>query len=112
MYQIRAVYPAHDGHHFDQDYFRTGHLPLAEKQITGRVKVDRIEVEWDVKALFTQELISPCAVTIYLTAEQDLQDFLHWLQSADALPVIEDAKNYTDCAVEWSISRVDALPGY
>lgn len=112
MYKIRAIYIAHNGCHFDKNYYTTGHLPLAEKQITGRVKIERIDVEWDIKSMINNEMIAPCAVCIYLATAQDLQGFLKWVQSEDALPVIEDAKNYTDCEIEWSVSRMDELPGY
>ena len=60
----------------------------------------------------TDAVISPCTVSIYLETEQDLQDFLQWIQTPDALPLNEDHGNYTDCDYEWTVAEMVEFEGY
>jgi len=113
VYKIRAVYPAQPDYRFDQDYYVRGHLPLAQRQLQGKVTVKAIDIEWDVKVLLGgEEITSPCAVSIYLETDQDLQDFQSWLQSPDAQPVVADQANYTNCECHWTIAKTDTFAGF
>ncbi len=113
MYKIRAVYLAKENYHFDQDYYVSGHLPLAKKQLEGKVRIKRIDVERNVKPLAAGDgLISPCTVSIYIQTEADLADFLRWLESPDAAPLNDDQANYTNCDIEWTIAEMEEFEGY
>lgn len=113
MYKVRAIYWAKENYHFDQAYYVNGHLPLARKQLEGKVRIKRIDVEREVKPLMGSDaVISPCTVSIYLETEQDLQDFLQWIQTPDALPLNEDHGNYTDCDYEWTVAEMEEFEGY
>ena len=113
MYKIRAVYLAKENYHFDQEYYVSGHLALAKKQLEGKVRIKRIDVERNVKPLVgSDEIVAPCAASIYLETEQDLNEFLQWMETPDAVPLYEDHANYTNCDYEWTVAEMEEFDGY
>ena len=42
MFKVCAIYVAKENYHFDQEYYVSGHLALARKQLEGKVRIKRI----------------------------------------------------------------------
>lgn len=113
MFKVCAIYVAKENYHFDQEYYVSGHLALARKQLEGKVRIKRIDVERNVKPLAgSDDIVSPCTVSIYLETEQDLSALLQWMQTPDAVPLNEDHVNYTNCECRWTVAEMEEFEGY
>lgn len=107
MYAIRATYIPRDDMHFDSDYYVKNHLTLARSLIEGRVEYLDMHAELDLRELMAGEtLYSPCVMVLLVETEDQVESFREFMRSEDVLPLVEDAKNYTNCDAQWSVSEV------
>lgn len=116
-YELRIVFEANDDYHFDRDYYVKKHLEFAKGLLAGRVKITRIETQWDVKTLDradvadlkgTARTIAPLILSIYLDSDNDLKDFQEFLVSPEARDVLDaDVKNFTNIPPQWTIAEVE-----
>lgn len=107
MYAIRATYIPREDMHFDKDYYVKNHLSLAQKLMAGRIDYLQMHAEFDVRDLMQgDELQSPCILFLLVETREDLKNFRAFLASEDVVPLAEDAKNYTNCDVEWTVAEV------
>jgi uncharacterized protein (TIGR02118 family) len=119
MYRISAIYNAEAGKHFDREYYLDVHVPLAFRQLKGRVNIKKFEVEWDLEqidwtaqsGLEKKNIMAPCRFSAIVETERDLQDFFKFMKTPDRDPLHEDVKKYTDCSMTWVISELLEPPG-
>lgn len=119
MYRISAIYNAEAGKHFDREYYLDVHVPLAFRQLKGRVNIKKFEVEWDLEqidwtaqsGLEKKSIIALCRFSAIVETERDLQDFFKFMKTPDRDPLHEDVKKYTDCSMTWVVSELLEPPG-
>jgi hypothetical protein len=51
MYSIRATYIPRENMRFDRDYYLENHIPLAQRQLAGRVRYLQMHAEFDMHVL-------------------------------------------------------------
>ena len=108
MYTIRAAYIPREDMHFDKEYYVKNHLPLAKKLIDGRVNYLQMHAEFDVRDLMQGDALqSPCVMNLLVETEEDVNNFMAFMVSEDVIPLAEDAINYTNCDVEWTVAEVE-----
>ena len=74
MYSIRATYIPREDMHFDRDYYIKHHIPLAQKQLAGRVRYLQMHAEFDMRVLIEEEdLRSPCVFVLYVETREDVE---------------------------------------
>ena len=109
MYAIRATYISRDDMHFDQDYYIKNHIPLAQKQLAGRVRYLMMHAEFDMRVLMDgDELRSPCVFVLYVQTMDDVEAFREFRRGPEVLPLRDDIAKYTNCDVEWTVAKVTA----
>ena len=107
MYVIRATYIPREDMHFDRDYYVKNHLSLARKLLVGRIEYLDMYAEFDVRDLMQGDKVqSPCVMNLLLETEDDVKKFGAFMTSEDVIPLAEDAANYTNCDVKWTIAEV------
>ncbi len=110
MYCIRATYIPRNDMFFDADYYMKKHVPLAMKQMEGRVSYERTEVEFNVRTLMEEdEITSPCIFSVYVGSKEEIENFREIRTSPAGLPLKEDMKNYTNCESVWTVSDIAEL---
>ena len=108
MYKVRATYLPRSDMVFDVEYYFRVHVPLAKAQTAGRVNILRIDVETDAALLFNPEgKRAPCVFSVYFDTEQDVEQFRDFLGSEQVEPLRDDVANYTNCELEWTVSKVN-----
>jgi hypothetical protein len=110
MYRIQATYaPPAPGQaaRFDRDYYLAHHAPLARRLLEGRLRIERIEVEFDVRVLMNgNELRSPCVFALYVPELADVEAFRDFRAGPDVTPLKDDVEKYTDLPHEWTVAEV------
>jgi hypothetical protein len=107
MYKVRATYLWRPGMVFDLDYYFRVHVPLAQAQTRGRVNIRRIEVESETTLLLDRGVTrSPCAFSMYFDTAEDVARYLAFFRSDGVAPLRDDVPNYTNCELEWTVSKV------
>ena len=107
MYSIRATYIPREDMHFDRDYYIKHHIPLAQKQLAGRVRYLQMHAEFDMRVLMEEEdLRSPCVFVLYVETREDVEAFREFRRSSEVVPLREDIEKYTNCIPEWTVAEV------
>ena len=107
MYSIRATYIPREDMHFDRDYYIKHHIPLAQKQLAGRVRYLQMRAEFDTRMLMGgDDLRSPCVFVLYVEAWEDVEAFREFRCGPDVLPLRDDIEKYTNCVPEWTVAEV------
>ena len=107
MYSIRATYIPREDMHFDRDYYIKHHIPLAQKQLAGRVRYLQMHAEFDMRVLIEEEdLRSPCVFVLYVETREDVEAFREFRRSSEVAPLREDIEKYTNCVPEWTAGEV------
>ena len=107
MYSIRATYIPREDMHFDRDYYIKHHIPLAQKQLAGRVRYLQMHAEFDMRVLTEEEdLRSPCVFVLYVETKEDVEAFREFRLGSEVVPLREDIEKYTNCVPEWTVAEV------
>jgi len=107
MFKVRATYLPRPDMVFDVEYYFRVHVPLAKLQTANRVNIRRIDVETGATSLLdTGQKGSPCVFSVYFDSEADVEQFRRFLRSEQVEPLRDDVANYTNCELEWTVSRV------
>ncbi|MEX2124210.1 MAG: EthD family reductase [Woeseia sp.] len=107
MFKIRGTYLPKPGMHFDLDYYFRVHVPLAQQQTAGRLRIQKVEVETHTAPLLgPDEPSTPCVFCVYLPEKEDLESFRQFLTSPHADPLKEDVIRYTNCDLQWTVCQV------
>jgi hypothetical protein len=107
MYSIRATYIPREDMHFDRDYYIKHHIPLAQKQLAGRVPYLQMHAEFDMRVLMEEEdLRSPCVFVLFVETRQDVEAFREFRRSPEVVPLRKDIEKYTNCVPEWTVAEV------
>ena len=107
MYSIRATYIPREDMHFDRDYYIKHHIPLAQKQLAGRVRYLQMHAEFDMRVLMEEEdLRSPCVFVLSVQTREDVEAFREFRRSSEVVPLREDIEKYTNCVPEWTVAEV------
>jgi len=108
MYKVVAIYKSHDGCKFDYDHYWSTHVPLATKQMkAGNVPFSRREVETEFKGFLDPSTPVPMLTcTYYVDSEAEIDNFRQFMMTDLVQPLIEDAQKYTDCEIDWVVSKV------
>lgn len=107
MYAIRATYLPGAGTHFDADYYMRVHMPLARRQLQGRVKFVRMHAEFDMCVLMDGNVLrSPCVFVLHVETEADVEAFRAFRSGPHVEPLKQDVAKYTNCKSEWTVARV------
>ena len=107
MYSIRATYVPREDMYFDRDYYIEHHIPLAKKQLTGRIRYLQMHAEFAMHVLMEgKELRSPCVFVLHVETKEDVEAFREFRRSPDVVPLREDIKKYTNCVPEWTVAEV------
>jgi len=107
MYSIRATYIPREDMHFDRDYYIKHHIPLAQKQLAGRVPYLQMHAEFNMRVLMEEEdLRSPCVFVLFVETRQDVEAFRDFRCSPEVVPLREDIEKYTNCIPEWTVSEL------
>ena len=107
MYSIRATYIPREDMHFDRDYYIKHHIPLAQKQLAGRVRYLQMHAEFDMRVLMEEEdLRSPCVFVLFVETRQDVEAFREFRRGSEVVPLREDIEKYTNCVPEWTVAEV------
>lgn len=118
MYKLKIVFQARGGCRFDREYYVKQHLQLARRQLEGRVALTRLEAEWDVRDLNrskvqdrgeSADVLFPLILSLYLDTEADLEAFLAFLESPDAVLLDRDVPNFTDLSPQWTIAEFECF---
>ncbi|MFQ5982918.1 MAG: EthD domain-containing protein [Woeseiaceae bacterium] len=95
--------------HFDRDYYVKHHIPLAQKQLAGRVRYLQMHAEFDMHVLMDgDDLRSPCVFVLYVETWKDVEAFQAFRRSSEVGPLREDIEKYTNCDLEWTVAEVTA----
>ena len=106
MYSIRATYIPREDMHFDRDYYIKHHIPLAQKQLAGRVRYLQMHAEFDMRVLMEEDLRSPCVFVLYVETKEDVEAFREFRRGSEVVPLREDIEKYTNCTPEWTVAEV------
>ena len=107
MYSIRATYIPREDMRFDRNYYVKYHMPLARKQLTGRVRYLQMHAEFDMRVLMGgKDLRSPCVFVLHVETKEDVEAFREFCRSPDVVPLREDIEKYTNCIPEWTVAEV------
>lgn len=107
MYRISATYLPCEDMHFDREYYERHHVPLARRQLDGRVEVLAIRVEYGQVSLFDpRATTSPCIFSIVVDGERDVEDFRRFMQSEHVEPLKADVAEYTNCEIAWNVGEI------
>ena len=75
----------------------------------GKVGFVKREVERDIRGFLDPATTVPKLVcTYYVESEEDVKVFADFMGTSLVEPLIEDAAKYTDCEIDWIISRVES----
>ncbi|MDE0755777.1 MAG: hypothetical protein OSB26_14120 [Woeseiaceae bacterium] len=109
MYSIRATYIPRENMRFDRDYYLENHIPLAQRQLAGRVRYLQMHAEFDMHVLLDGDALrSPCVFVLYVETLEDVSAFNSFRLSSDVVPLREDIDKYTNCVPEWTMAEVTA----
>ena len=107
MYSIRATYIPREDMHFDREYYIKHHIPLAKKQLAGRVHYLQMHAEFDRRELMEgEDLRSPSIFVLYVESREDVKAFREFRRSSEVMPLREDIEKYTNCVPEWTVAEV------
>ena len=107
MYSIRATYIPREDMHFDRDYYIKHHIPLAQKQLTGRVRYLQMHAEFDMRVLMEEEdLRSPCVFVLFVETRQDVEAFRGISPQLRGRAIKGGHREYTNCVPEWTVAEV------
>lgn len=118
MYKVKIVFHAREGYRFDRDYYVKNHLELIRTQLHGRVRLTRLEAEWNVRELNladvehlegSTDVLAPLILSLYLETKEDLEALFAFSASPAALPLIQNIPNFTDLAPQWTIAELEAF---
>ncbi len=94
---------------FDRDYYLKHHIPLAQKQLAGRVRYLQMHAEFDMRVLMDgNDLRSPCVFVLFVETREDVDAFNSFRRSSAVVPLREDIDKYTNCVPEWTVAEVTA----
>ena len=92
---------------FDLEHYFRVHVPLSITQTAGKLNILKIDVESDATLLLEpSSKRTPCVFSVYFETEADVDQFRRFLTSDDVAPMREDVANYTNCDLEWTVSKV------
>ena len=91
MYRMSVMYPTKEGAHFDFDYYRQTHMPLALVQLEPYGMI-RYEIDKGISALGGQQGPYVCVGHLYFESLEDYEKGI-----AEVGPELrEDIPNYTN----------------
>ena len=111
MFRIRASYAPAPGERLDFAHYHAVHVPLARRQMAGRVNVLNVEVEERPRPLFDDDAGGPAlTLLIDVASAADVEAFKAFVVSDAARPLHADIPNYTDCVPAWTVVDLTRIP--
>jgi len=105
---VRAIYIHHDGCKFDLDHYSNTHVALGAKQMAlGKLGFDNRIIETGIHGFFDQHPQQVLTITYYSQSTEFIEKFRTFTQTDVVGPLIEDAKIYTNCKVQWVCGSFD-----
>lgn len=107
MYKVRATYLPRADMTFDIEYYFRVHVPLSVSQTAGKLNILKIDVETDAALLLdASSKRTPCVFSVYFESAADVEQFRRFLTSDAVAPMRDDVSNYTNCDLEWTVTKV------
>lgn len=105
---VRAIYIHHDGCKFDLDHYYSIHVALGANQMAlGNLGFDKRVIETGIHGFFDQQPQHVLTITYYSQSIEFIEKFRKFMQTDLVDPLIEDAKIYTNCEVQWVSGSFD-----